>query len=114
MAIERDVAQLLSAGLLIGRHADISKRAAILSTSDGFAVPARYARRLGRFRYGPGVCKVDFALSGPVPWASAPAKAPGTVHVADSVADMVEATGQGDDGDGYALSPRSTRGATRA
>ena len=34
------------------------------------AEPARAGGRLERFRYGPGVCKVDWALSGPVPWAA--------------------------------------------
>ena len=29
---------------------------------------ATYGAALGRFRYGPGVCKVDWALDGPVPW----------------------------------------------
>ncbi len=46
------------------------------------------------FQLDPSTVKVDWALSGPVPWASAPAKAPGTVHVADSVTDMAEALGQ--------------------
>ena len=43
--------------------------------------PARYARRLRRFRYGPGVCKVDWALTEPIPWAHTSARAAGTVHV---------------------------------
>jgi phytoene dehydrogenase-like protein len=38
--------------------------------------------------------KVDWALDGPVPWASAPPFAPGTFHVADSVEQMTEAHGQ--------------------
>jgi phytoene dehydrogenase-like protein len=33
-------------------------------------LPARYLRALRRFRYGPGVAKVDFALSEPVPWSN--------------------------------------------
>lgn len=40
-----------------------------------------YARRLRRFRYGPGVCKVDWALSGPVPWAAGACRRTVTVHV---------------------------------
>ena len=52
--------------------------------------------RLGmrRFAWDPATVKVDFALSGPVPWASAPPFAPGTVHVADSLADLTRALHQ--------------------
>lgn len=34
----------------------------------GQRFPASYRRALQRFRYGPGVFKVDWALSGPIPW----------------------------------------------
>lgn len=34
----------------------------------GDALPSRYARALQRYRYGPGVAKVDFVLSGEIPW----------------------------------------------
>jgi phytoene dehydrogenase-like protein len=37
------------------------------------------------FEWDPGTVKVDFALSGPVPWAATPAAAPGTVHIAESI-----------------------------
>jgi phytoene dehydrogenase-like protein len=47
----------------------------------GAAMPAEYARRLGRFRYGPGTVKVDWALDGPVPWTADEARRAGTVHV---------------------------------
>ena len=41
----------------------------------------RAARRLRRFRYGPGACKVDYALSEPVPWANPDAHRAGTLHL---------------------------------
>ena len=47
----------------------------------GDAVPHRYARRLRHFRYGPGVCKVDWALTEPIPWTHTAVRAAGTVHV---------------------------------
>ena len=47
----------------------------------GAALPPRYRRALDRFRYGPGVCKVDWALSGPVPWTSETCRRAGTVHL---------------------------------
>ena len=34
----------------------------------GDRLPSSYRRRLQRFAYGPGVCKIDLALDGPVPW----------------------------------------------
>ena len=57
-------------------------------------MPARTARAMRRFELDPATVKVDWALDGPVPWASPPAHAPGTVHVADSVAQMSEAFSQ--------------------
>ncbi|MEO9325405.1 NAD(P)/FAD-dependent oxidoreductase [Nocardioides sp. C4-1] len=48
-------------------------------------VPAGVRRGMRSFELDPGTVKVDWALSGPVPWAAPPPYAPGTVHVADSV-----------------------------
>jgi phytoene dehydrogenase-like protein len=47
----------------------------------GGRLPARYARALRRYRYGPGVFKVDWALDGPVPWTAREAARAATVHV---------------------------------
>ncbi len=41
----------------------------------------RQRRALGRFAYGPGVCKVDWALDGPVGWEADPCREAVTVHV---------------------------------
>jgi phytoene dehydrogenase-like protein len=57
-------------------------------------LPSRIVRGMRAFQLDPGTVKVDWALDGPVPWASTPAHAPGTVHVADSVEQMSEALGQ--------------------
>src|SRR5947209_11915110 len=34
----------------------------------GPKLPERYARALRKYRYGPGAFKLDWALSGPIPW----------------------------------------------
>ena len=57
-------------------------------------LPERVRRGMTRFQLDPGTVKVDWALDGPVPWASPPEVAPGTVHVADSAEQMAEASGQ--------------------
>ena len=57
-------------------------------------LPDRTLRGMRRFQMGPGTVKVDWALSGPIPWAAEPAHAPGTFHVADSVEQMSTALGQ--------------------
>ncbi len=57
-------------------------------------VPARVRKGMRQFTLDPSTFKVDWALSGPIPWASPPPHAPGTVHVADDVTDMANALGQ--------------------
>lgn len=48
----------------------------------------KYSRSLGRYKYGPGVFKVDFALDGPIPWDSADCFDAGTVHLGGSLEDV--------------------------
>ncbi|MEF3402167.1 phytoene desaturase family protein [Agromyces sp. CCNWLW203] len=54
-------------------------------------LPGRYARALRRYRYGSGVAKVDFALSGPVPWRNAQVGLAPTVHLGGSRAEIAAA-----------------------
>jgi phytoene dehydrogenase-like protein len=44
-------------------------------------LPESYQRRISRFKHGPGVFKVDYALSEPVPWLNQDCRKAGTVHV---------------------------------
>jgi phytoene dehydrogenase-like protein len=62
-----------------------------LATLAAGRLSAAATRRLRRFRYGPGVCKVDWALSGPVPWADPRCHAAATVHVGGSFAEVAAA-----------------------
>ena len=57
-------------------------------------VPERVRKGMRSFDLDPGTVKVDWALSGPIPWLMEPAHAPGTFHVADSVEQMSEALSQ--------------------
>jgi phytoene dehydrogenase-like protein len=50
----------------------------------GAELPGRYARRLRAYRYGNAVCKVDFALAGPVPWTAPGCDRAGTLHLVGS------------------------------
>ncbi|WP_431967773.1 phytoene desaturase family protein [Nocardia sp. bgisy134] len=56
-------------------------------------LPTRYAKRLRRFRYGGAACKVDFALSGPVPWRAEGCERAGTLHLIGSRAEAMAAEG---------------------
>jgi phytoene dehydrogenase-like protein len=47
----------------------------------GDRLTPRYRRKLERFRYGPGVFKIDYALREAIPWTAEPCKRTGTVHV---------------------------------
>jgi hypothetical protein len=54
----------------------------------GDALPARYRRRLARYRYGPGVFKIDWALDGPIPWRDPRCLEASTVHVGGTLAEI--------------------------
>lgn len=54
----------------------------------GHHLPERYKRSLRRYRYGPGTFKMDFALSGPIPWQSQACLQAGTVHLGGTFAEI--------------------------
>ena len=58
---------------------DVTPRALVELAGDD--LPAGYARRLSRFRYGNAVAKVDYALDGPVPWTNPHLADAGTLHL---------------------------------
>lgn len=55
----------------------------------GDRLPRGYRRRLVEFRYGPGSFKVDWALSGPVPWRDPACTRAGTVHLGGTLDEMI-------------------------
>jgi phytoene dehydrogenase-like protein len=59
-----------------------------LLTLAGARLPARYRRALGRYRYGPGVFKLDYALDGPVPWDAPDCGQAATVHVGGTLEEI--------------------------
>jgi len=59
-----------------------------------------YRWRLSRYRYGPGVFKMDWALNAPVPWRARECDRAGTVHLGGSMREIAEserAVGDGRD-----------------
>jgi phytoene dehydrogenase-like protein len=62
-----------------------------LQTIAGSALPAAYRRKLERYRYGPGVFKLDWALDGPIPWTAEGCRGAGTVHLGGSSAEIIQA-----------------------
>jgi phytoene dehydrogenase-like protein len=59
-----------------------------LSAIAGEHLPAGYRRRLGRYRYGPGVFKIDYALSEPAPWTNPNVRGAGTVHLGNTIQEI--------------------------
>lgn len=57
-------------------------------TVAGDLLPAGYRRRLNTYRYGPGVFKLDWALSGPIPWRAEACRRAGTIHVGGTLEEV--------------------------
>lgn len=62
-----------------------------LAAIAGDVLPPRYLRRLARFRYGPGVFKLDWALDGPIPWRDPRVREASTVHVGGTLEQIAAA-----------------------
>lgn len=95
--------ELLGGKVITGHRVDSldefrDARAVVLDTAPaellriaGQRLPDRYRRTLGRFRYGSAACKVDFALSGPVPWQHPDCARAGTLHLIGTRAEAMAA-----------------------
>ncbi|WP_235632090.1 phytoene desaturase family protein [Mycolicibacterium rutilum] len=57
----------------------------------GDRVPPRYAKALRRYRFGPGVAKVDFVLSGDIPWSDERLANAPTLHMGGTREQMADA-----------------------
>ena len=58
----------------------------------GERLPQRYRRALGGSSYGPGICKVDWALAGPVPWEAEACRATATIHLGGTLEEIAAAS----------------------
>lgn len=65
---------------------DVSARA--LARIAKTRLPTDYVKKLGRFTYGAGVAKVDYALSAPVPWLNEHVRRAGTIHLGGTRAEV--------------------------
>jgi len=76
---------------------DVTPRGLLALAGD--RLPTRYRRRLERYRYGPGVFKLDWALDGPIPWRADECARAATVHLGatlDEIARSEAAPGRGE------------------
>ena len=66
---------------------DVTPRQLLQIAGDRLSRP--YKRRLQRYRYGPGVFKVDYALSSPIPWKASECLRSATVHLGGTLEEIV-------------------------
>ena len=71
---------------------DTTPQAAVAIAGDRLSPSTR--RRFGRFRFGPGVFKIDWALAGPVPWADEALHRAGTIHLGGRMDDIARSERQ--------------------
>src|SRR5205823_14351519 len=72
--------------------------AALLELLPPDTLPGRVERRLRHWRYGLGTLKLDYALSGPVPWLSPEARRAGVVHIGGRLEEIASSLEQASHG----------------
>ncbi len=73
-----------------GRAESLRAGLQTIAGSSGVCFSQWYRKRLERFRYGPGVFKIDYALSAPIPWKTQACRGAGTVHVCGTMSEVAE------------------------
>jgi phytoene dehydrogenase-like protein len=79
------------------RHAvlaDVGAPALFLRLVPNGDTPGWLQRSMRRYKYGWGTFKMDWALSGPVPWRSAEARRAAVIHAGDSLDDLTRFTNE--------------------
>jgi len=57
----------------------------------GERLPSAYRGRLEAFRHSPGIFKIDYALSDPIPWKAEACRRAGTIHVGGTLEEIAAA-----------------------
>lgn len=95
---KRAVAVVLADGTSIRASkaivSDTSAPSLLLDLVDAFHLPKRVVRKMKSFVQGWGTFKVDWALDGPVPWATELSREAAVVHAGDSLEDLQLFTAQ--------------------
>jgi phytoene dehydrogenase-like protein len=65
---------------------DLTPKQVLKIAGDEFS--PSYRKELERYRYGPGVFKMDFALSDPIPWTAEECRRAGTLHLGASLEEI--------------------------
>lgn len=71
---------------------DVTPKQLLNIVGDSF--PTNYKRRLEKYCYGPGVFKIDWALSNPIPWKAKECAQAGTVHLGGTLEEIAQSEQQ--------------------
>jgi phytoene dehydrogenase-like protein len=82
----RDLREFENAPVVI-----LDTSARIFAELAGHVLPERAVRPYRRFRYGPGVAKLDASLDGPIPWNDSRLSGAGTIHLSGSAGRIIAA-----------------------
>ncbi len=83
----RPIEDLASLGTFDVALCDVTPRQ-LLQIARG-RLSTSYKRKLERYRYGPGVFKVDYALSSPIPWRASECLRSATVHLGGTLEEIM-------------------------
>ena len=88
IVVDRTVAELFALPPAPITVLDVTPRQFLAMAGDRVTGHAR--RALAKFRYGPGVFKIDWALDAPIPWTNPDVRLAGTVHVGGTLDEITE------------------------